>query len=324
MIPDPRPTQQFDAPCPHLSSNGQPKLKHATRDSALDHVKSLVWKNHIAGNDARSAGLTPYPCEHCGAWHVGHEQTAPLAWHYTVKKYLDEILNDDALLPPLPHITSRQELNSLPQHLRMALKRFDEPAPLLWFSRNPLWEHSVVKTRKPWGMARNETMGRGLLRFGVPASYAKLRWPDYLRLNHPHPKLVESMVTRGNASEWLATDEPVPLSAVRAIEVYIQGNWVSVTDIEDEEFDTYISTRAQVYREAAVSLNRKMDQHNVRFTEAQPAHHVVDPTQPADYRYNQDHDIILTEAEHVIYQDLRINAGPEVKKRWPAGIRVEV
>lgn len=274
------------------------KIAHATRDAALEHVKALVWKNHVAHQDERSHGLTPYPCEHCGAWHVGHEQTAPLVWHYTVKKYLEEILELDALRPAPPTITSKQEMRRLPQHIRLRLQRLDEPAPLLWFSRNTDWEHSVLKTRRPWGRARNEVMGGGLLRFGVPASYAKLRWADYLRLNHPHKTVIESMTCRGNASEWLATDEHVPLNAVRAIEVYYRGDWLACDAISDEEFDEYIAGRVQEYNEASVTLIAKMNV--ARTTEQQ---------------------VTLSEAERVIYEDLRMTGSKEFKKRWSSSVR---
>src|SRR6186713_1395899 len=38
------------------------KIRHETRDQALEHVKALGWKNHVAGQSERSAGLSAYPC----------------------------------------------------------------------------------------------------------------------------------------------------------------------------------------------------------------------------------------------------------------------
>src|SRR5438067_368328 len=124
------------------------KIRHETRDQALEHVKALVWKNHVARRSERSAGLAPYPCEHCSAWHVGHQKALPLVWHYTVGRYLDAIVESGVLKPAPPRTMSRKALRSLTQEEREYLRRMlHEPAPLLWFSRNPVWEYSVMKTR---------------------------------------------------------------------------------------------------------------------------------------------------------------------------------
>src|SRR5882672_8415335 len=82
------------------------KVRHPTRDDALAHIKRLVWKNHSAGQSERSVGLAAYPCEHCHMWHVGHQRSTPLVWHYTVLRLLDPILESDALRPPAPRLSS--------------------------------------------------------------------------------------------------------------------------------------------------------------------------------------------------------------------------
>src|SRR5687768_3100833 len=132
------------------------KIRHADRDQALAHIKQLVWKNHVAGQSERSARLAPYPCDQCGAWHVGHHESTPVAWHYTVVTYLDSILAAGALKVPRPRRWPRDILRPLRQEVRIAAKAFEEPAPLLWLSRNPDWEHSVSKTHgtdRPAGRA---------------------------------------------------------------------------------------------------------------------------------------------------------------------------
>jgi hypothetical protein len=58
-----------------------------------------------------------------------------------------------------------------PSHLLVELD------PLLWFSRDAEWEHSVKITGHP-GRENNEIGRGGLLRFGVRASFAKLRQSD--------------------------------------------------------------------------------------------------------------------------------------------------
>jgi hypothetical protein len=279
------------------------KIHHPTRDEALEHVKRLIFKNHVEHNDAASAGLEPYPCEHCGTWHVGHAATAPLVWHYTVKRYLDAILESDELRPGAPRIATREELRHLPQEYRVRLKKCDEPEPLLWFSRNEDWEHSVIKTRHPWGRARNEQRGGGLIRFGVPAAYAKLRWTDYLALNPTPDSLKRIMTSRGNPAEWLATNEPVSLDKVRAIEVFYEGDWISVDEIDDEDFDAYLEDLPIIYEAAANTLREKLNES----------------------RAKRD-DLRLNDYEHIIYEDMRLHSSDRrcttPRKKWPVSVRV--
>jgi len=92
------------------------KIRHPTRDDALAHIKRLVWKNHSAGQSERSVGLAAYPCEHCQMWHVGHQRSTPLVWHYTVVRLLDPILESDALRPPAPRLVF--DVNRVPPEVR--------------------------------------------------------------------------------------------------------------------------------------------------------------------------------------------------------------
>jgi hypothetical protein len=225
------------------------KIPHPTREAALEHLKALVWKNQLSGDTQRSAGLSVYPCEtHTHAWHVGHQQGAPLVWHYTISDYLDRILEADQLRPRNP---ARRSI------------AVSEPEPMLWFSWNQQWDHSVmkvsvsVKSSIPHGRALSELVGRGLVRFGAPASVAKLRWNDYLARNRtPHIQR-DLMATRGNPAEWLATDEPVPLDACRRFEVYMAG-WVDGASVEDADFDAYLEERAYTYGAALARLRPKI------------------------------------------------------------------
>lgn len=234
------------------------KIKHPTREAALDHIKSLVWKNQVHGRSDRSAGLAPYPCEACNAWHVGHAATTPLVWHYTVKRYLDAILSSDCLRPAPSRRVAKQDLRSVSQSVRVRLLQLNEPAPLLWFSHNREWEYSVIKTDPPWSRARTEISGRGLLRFGVSASCAKLRWYDYLRLNRTSRAMRAALSATGNPAEWLATNDPVPLDQVRAIEVYCDDAWRSVTEVEDVHFDAYLAARPDAYKRALAALHDRL------------------------------------------------------------------
>src|SRR5262245_42146897 len=96
-----------------MSAHCGTKIKHPTREAALEHIKALLAKNHATGNDARSAGLGVYPCDECSAWHVGHHPTAPLVWHYTVGRRLDAILADDCLKPASPRLVSKKTLRQV-------------------------------------------------------------------------------------------------------------------------------------------------------------------------------------------------------------------
>lgn len=235
------------------------KESHATREAAQDHQSRLVYRNYLDGESERSKGLNVYPCQACEAWHVGHTNTPkmPLVYHYTVQRYLDRILASGALKPP----TSRAA--------RARSAAFNEPNPLLWFSWNSVWEYSVLKDPRPrdkqippTGRAITELWGEGLIRFSAPASVAKLRWNDYLARNDTPGVQRKLMSQWGNPADWLATDQPVPLTSCRAIEVWYNGCWVDCASVSDD-FDTYIEGRQETYLVALYRLLDKMDQHGL-------------------------------------------------------------
>jgi len=234
------------------------KIQHVTRDAALEHIKLLVWKDYRTGHSERSAGLNAYPCEDCGTWHVGHAAQLPPVWHYTVMRHLGRILDSDELRPHAPRLMTRK-MWQRPIDTRIKYLQAQEPEPLLWFSRNTDWEYSLMQVRPPWSRMRHELAGRGLLRFGVPQSFAKLRWSDYLDRNPTTRWIRDELTARGTPVEWLATDEAIPLPKVRSIEVYFRGAWVSVHDMpEDAEFDRYLADRVGEYKAAAVTLDAKV------------------------------------------------------------------
>lgn len=229
------------------------KQQHATREAAEAHQKQLVWTNHAKGQDERSKGLNVYPCPYtcCGAWHVGHSEgpKMPLVYHYTTMDRLEDILAADEL----------RVLDN--KAIRIAI---NEPNPLLWFSWNQTWEHSVIKDPRrkrrnpPTGRAITELHGGGLIRFAAPASVAKKRWNDYLVLNKTPYVQREFMAQRGNPVDWLATNEPVSLDKCRGIEVWYRGAWVDVNDVSDEDFDAYIDGREEAYNAAWLRMAEKV------------------------------------------------------------------
>ena len=239
------------------------KVAHATRAAALQHVKDLVWKNHTAGQAGRSKNLNVYPCDACGAWHVGHASVAPSIYHYTFGKKLDAILAAGALWPAPGRYHDRR---GLPQADRLRLKILDEPEPLLWFSRNAVWDYSVMKgeTDKK-GRDRTlhyrsdlELAGEGLIRFAVPSWCAKLRWSDYLQRNRTPAWMRDSMAHYGDPREWLCTDEAVSLDVCRSIDVFYRGAWIPVDRMDEDHFDAYLAGRRDEYAAAAERVNARI------------------------------------------------------------------
>lgn len=238
-----------------------PKRLHATREDAEAHVKALVWRNNVEGKQERSRGLGVYPCDQSPGWHVGHSQTAPPVYHYTFGCRLDAIIQSDKLKVPREHHRKRRSGGK-------ASKQW-EPEPLLWFSRNPEWEFSVWKaTRQVYGQRHkwrtvNEVVAEGLVRFAVPAVYAKLRWSDYLARNPMKPEERDVMALYGNPVEWLATDEDIPLEVCRrqgesGIQIFYRGQWLNVGDVDPDAYEHYLQARPVVYALAEASLCEKV------------------------------------------------------------------
>jgi hypothetical protein len=268
------------------------KIQHATRDDALEHIKRLLWQNDVRGQQDRSAGLQPYPCDECGAWHVGHRADSPLVYHYTTMPYLDPILESDELRPAKPRFVPRKVLRQVPQDARVHLQQLSEQAPLLWFSRNKEWEYSVDKRmNKTIGRAQTEVLDGGLLRFAVPASFAKLRWYDYIVRNKVSTSVRRMMTQRGDPNDWLATDEPVPLKYVRAIEVYMY-RWLPVADVDDDLFARYIRGRRREYDVAWESMKHKV-------AEARKTGRATENPNEVEVCLS------FTEAEYILYTDAK-------------------
>lgn len=274
------------------------KIEHATRDAALDHLKTLVFQNHSRGASQKSRGLNAYPCDECNTWHVGHAPSGPRVYHYTVMSNLDAIMDSGVLRARHPRIVDRKKLRGLSMQQRRAVLAMEEPEPLLWFSRNAEWEYSVIKTLMSQGHKRiggvfgtgDLTLTRrsdlevncgGLVRFVVPPWCAKLRWSDYLARNVTPTWLRDGMAKNGDPVDWLCTDEDVPLERVRDIQVYYNGAWTPVADVSDDAFDAYIKGRADAYDAAAESLKVKLE-------------HV---------RAAGETQLLLSEAEDILYED---------------------
>jgi len=324
--------------CPRFPT----KIQHRTREDALEHQKRLVFLDASIGQSDKSRGLHVYPCPHCGAWHVGHDERLPLVWHYTHCAALDAILESGALKPSNPRAFVHLDLledwddtDALEGSLDIAAIRLSRkfqhrhrgglpkivyvPVPnstrrirtprewvereqLLWFSRNEYWEHSIDDPTREL----LEMHGEGLLRFGVPPSVAKLRWFDYLARNELAPWLRRYFAARADPTEWLATDEPVPLDKVRRTEVYM-GAWVAIEEVDEAAFERYLAERPAVYDAALETCMEKLKRRQAERPPNAPEDHTSDATSH-DYllgyfdRVARDHK--FTEAERIVYEDL--------------------
>lgn len=211
------------------------KIAHPTHAAALAHQKELVWRNHVCGHDARSARLHTYPCDRCPAWHVGHSSLrTPTVYHYALTEALDGILKADALRPRKPHRIAKRNRRRYAGPALARLNVFNERAALLWFSWNAAW------TAAQWPMPHPPatfTGGRdGLMRIGVSASVATLRWSDYLRLNHTARSVRDGFARQGYPPDWLATAAAVPFGQFRSIECWAGDGWLNLAEIPDAEF----------------------------------------------------------------------------------------
>jgi hypothetical protein len=269
------------------------KIRHTTRDEALEHQKKLVFRNHVDGRDERSMGLSVYPCSHCGQWHVGHQRSLPLVWHYTFADKLEPIVTSGVLRPPAPRAVfspleafftpqtfadlqtrypdgtvplSRSFLNThrspLPRLVRVRIPQTNLTAriPREWIELRPLlwFSRNATWEYSICGRQVGELQRGGLLRFGVPSSMAKLRWSDYLERNLTPSDVRDTFASRGYPPEWLATDETISLNDVSIVQVYHRERWTPVDEIADEEFERYLAERPVVYEAARVTLQTKI------------------------------------------------------------------
>lgn len=159
------------------------KQAYLSYEDALAHLKSLVWFNACRRRERLSKGLNIYRCDSCDNWHVGHRRP-DLVWHYTTGQCAPLIFADGFMRP---WGWTRNAARRVWDH-RAAARLYDR-VPLLWFSRNQIYEPTARKgLATPAGVvwlteSQTEIFGSGLFRFGVDASVLPLRWYDHVELN---------------------------------------------------------------------------------------------------------------------------------------------
>ena len=249
------------------------KVGYESKAEAERVMKGVVYRNHLNGNDHRSKGLNVYHCDECDRFHYGHLPSVPLLYHYTTGQFAVQILEAGFLRADPPRFydhSGRRFTRRVGQGSQL-----DEPFPLLWFSRDPYWEYSVLKGEyrflvpcsEPFGGSEKEVVCaqyqytlygvaahdnhrfHGVYRFAVYPSVAPLRWSDYLALNPTPNEMRNGMSMRGEPTNWCATDQRVDLDKVVSVEVFIKGQWRDFYELTDADFDfdAYVASRTDAY-----------------------------------------------------------------------------
>jgi hypothetical protein len=58
-----------DRPRQCFNANGDPKVRHKSREDAIQHKRSLLMAGH-----GEPSSLQVYECNVCGYWHVGNRR----------------------------------------------------------------------------------------------------------------------------------------------------------------------------------------------------------------------------------------------------------
>jgi hypothetical protein len=147
-----------------------------------------------------------------------------LVYHYTCGDAFGPILQDAALLPTKIEPGNLKEI------------------PTVIFSSNPIWEKSRYKTALlpdgSYSILGKEGMNQycaGLYRIAVDASTAPLDWHDIKEKCGLSKETIAALYgfhlsVGAKTSEWFGTVETVPQSAWLGIDVYEEGNWISLLD----------------------------------------------------------------------------------------------
>jgi hypothetical protein len=155
--------------------------------------------------------------------------TTSMLWHYTFGHNYQRILADQAIKPMATYVAM-------------------EACPVVWFSRNQIWEAAATKGLvKDDGTVTNFTMeelgqhGGGLYRIGVAQETAPHNWDDFVRIGGIARDVVTELrriAKKSNASrkDWFASFEPVKQSKWLALEVLVNHKWVSAAYGESGAF----------------------------------------------------------------------------------------
>jgi hypothetical protein len=152
-----------------------------------------------------------------------------LLWHYTIGQNFQFIVADKAIKPS-------------------ALYSGTKDWPVVWFSRNQVWESAVSKGMETpegtWQQLTNEElnkMGGGLYRIGAARETTPHNWDDFVRLSgisHAIAAGLKRSAKDKGAShkDWFASFDPVDQAKWLAVEVWENQQWVSLANSHSNQF----------------------------------------------------------------------------------------
>ncbi len=93
----------------HCEKTGKDLASHSRRPQ-MRTLNSWCGRTRRTGSPTCPQGLNVYPCDSCNGWHVGHQESIPLVWHYTIGKKLTPISSSGELRPRRPQkLTAKQQ-----------------------------------------------------------------------------------------------------------------------------------------------------------------------------------------------------------------------
>ena len=155
---------------------------------------------------------------------VPPQSKPPMVWHYTTAPSFAAIRKDGLIRPSTMYLTPGER-------------------PIVWFSSDPLWEHTVVKGVRAFdgsviqlGMSGLLARGVGLIRIGVDPDTAPMTWPELKRHSRMPAKIARGLVRVANgwgasASKWRGTFDAVPTEKWQAIEHFENRRWTALEPI---------------------------------------------------------------------------------------------
>jgi hypothetical protein len=147
--------------------------------------------------------------------------TTSLLWHYTIGQNYRLILAHKAIKPSAAYTGTKDW-------------------PVVWFSRNQVWESSATKgLEKPDGTWQLLTLdelrevGGGLYRIGVAREAAPHNWDDFVRTSGIAAQIAADLKRAAKEKgashkDWFASFDPVDSLQWLAVEVWENHQWISV------------------------------------------------------------------------------------------------
>jgi hypothetical protein len=145
------------------------------------------------------------------------------AWHYTVGRHLDPILQSGVLLPADAGLAPGER-------------------PAVWFSLRQDWEPTAAKfgiipQRKSCrgAMARVAQLGGGLVRIGVELEAAPHDWRAFRELSGIDPTMARGLAIEAKSQGadpylWRVSFDPVTAAAWVALQRWDGAAWVAAAD----------------------------------------------------------------------------------------------